>query len=125
VSGDEASTGDAEYRCIYIHNNHGTLTLLGPVVWVSSPTTSVDDEVDIAVGNSAVNGTETAILNESTAPSPTLTFSRPSTKGTGLALSDIPAGQHRALWVRRTVNANASAVNSNAYTLRVEGETAA
>jgi hypothetical protein len=124
VSGDQSAAGLTEYRCIYIHNNHATLTLQTPVVWISALTASADDEVDIGIGSSAVNGTEQSIANEATAPT-SVTFSRPTTKGTGLALGDLPATQHRAVWIRRTVNAGAAAYTSNSYTLRVEGDTAA
>lgn len=123
ISGAEATAGRTEYRCIYIHNGHASLTFQTPVIWIQSLTTSADDEVDIAVGSSAVNGTEQTVANETTAPTG-VTFSRPVTKGAGLALSDIPAGQHRAVWIKRTVNAGAAAINSNSYTIRVEGETA-
>lgn len=125
VSGDQSAAGLTEYRCIYIHNANTTaLTLQSPVIWISALTASADDEVDIAIGSSAVNGTEQSIANEATAPSG-VTFSRPTSKATGLALGDIPAAQHRAVWIRRTVNAGAAAFTSNSYTLRVEGDTAA
>lgn len=41
-----------------------------------------------------------------------------------IALGNIPAGQHRAVWIRRTVNAAAAASNDTA-TLRVKGDTQA
>jgi hypothetical protein len=124
VSGDEGSAGDIEYRCFYVHNNHGTLILQQPKIWVSSDTTSANDEVDIGLGSSAVNGTEQTVANEATAPS-AVTFSHPTTKAAGIALGDIPAGQHRAIWVRRTVGASAAAIDNNAYNVTVEGDSAA
>jgi hypothetical protein len=56
-----------------------------------------------------------------------VTFSTPTTKAAGLALGspDIPAGQHIAVWFRRSVNAGAAAVASNSYAIRVEGDTSA
>jgi hypothetical protein len=39
-------------------------------------------------------------------------------------LGDVPAGQSRAVWVRRTVNANAAAA-SDGFTINVTGDTAA
>lgn len=124
VSGDEGSAGDTEYRAFYVHNNHGTLTLLAPKVWISADTTSTNDEVDIGIGSSAVNGTEQTVANESTAPS-AVTFSHPTTKSAGLSLTDIPAGQHKAVWVRRVVGASAAALDNNAYNITVEGDSAA
>lgn len=33
VTGDESAAGDIEYRCMYIRNAHGSLTLEGATVW--------------------------------------------------------------------------------------------
>lgn len=121
VSSAEATSGDTEYRCIYVHNNHGTLTLQGAKIWIQTQTPSADTDVAIALGSSAVNGTETAVADESTAPSGP-SFSAPSSFAGGLTIGDLPAGQHKAIWIRRTVNA-AAAAYSDSFTLRVQGDT--
>lgn len=121
VSGSESAAGDIEYRCFYVHNNNGTLTLQNPVIWIDTNTTG--NRIAIAVGSSAVNGTEQTVANENTAPSG-VTFSQPANKGAGLALGNIPAGQHRAVWIRRTIAA-ATPASNDTYNLRVEGDTAA
>lgn len=36
VTGDENAASDVEYRCIFVHNNHATLTWQGVVVWLSA-----------------------------------------------------------------------------------------
>jgi len=123
--GPESFAGDIEYRCGYILNNHATLTWLGVVIWVSAPTTSGDDEIDIGLGTTAVGtGSEQVIANESTAPTG-VTFSRPTTSGTGLVIGDIPAGSRKAIWIRRTVNAGAAASTGNSYQLSASGQTLA
>lgn len=121
VSSAESAAGDVEYRCIYVHNNHGSLTLQNAVLWIQTNTTG--NRIAIGVGSSAVNGTEQTVANEDTAPSG-VTFSQPASKGAGIALGNIPAGQHRAVWERRTIAASTPAANDT-YTLRVEGDTAA
>lgn len=122
VSSSEAAAGDTEYRCFYVHNNHGTLTLTNAKAWIQTNTPSADTTIDLALGNAAMNGTETAVANESTAPSGP-TFSAPSSYAGGIALGDIPAGQHRAVWIRRTVTAGA-AVAADSFKIRVQGDTA-
>jgi hypothetical protein len=125
VSGDEGSAGDTEYRCFYVLNNHGTLTLQNAVIWISSNTSSGDDEVDIALDGGGLNATaEGPVANESTAPSGE-SFTHPTTKATGLSLSSIPAGQKYAVWVRRTVTASASAADNDTYSIQVDGDSAA
>lgn len=121
VSSAEASSGDTEYRCVYVHNNHGALTYLGSKVWIQANTPSADTDVAIGLGTSAVNDTEQTVANENTAPSGVV-FSAPSSFTGGLSIGDIPAGQHKAVWIRRTVNAGAT-VASDSFTLRVQGDT--
>ncbi len=124
ISGDEASAGDTNYRAIYIHNNHGTLALQNAFVWVSTDTTSADDEIDIALAGEGVNGTMETVGNEATAPVGE-SFTHPTTKAGGLSLGNIPAGQHFGVWIRRTVNAAAGAIAANSGIISVEGDTAA
>ena len=128
VSGDENAANDVEYRCIFIHNNHASLTLQSPVVWISSEVAggadiaiAVDDVAASAIGSTSAQADEVA--NESTAPTGE-SFSSPTTKATGLALGDIPAGYCRAIWVRRTAT-NSGALANDGATIRVEGDTAA
>lgn len=121
VSSAEATAGDIEYRCVYVHNNHGSLTLQGAKIWIQTQTPSADTDVAIGLGSSAVNGTEQTVANEGTAPT-SVTFSAPSSFAGGLTIGDIPAGQHKAVWVRRTVNAGAAAA-SDSFALRVQGDT--
>lgn len=122
VTSAESAAGDTEYRCFYVHNANATLTLQNAVVWIVNNTTG--NRIAIAVGSSAINGTEQTVANEDTAPTGGVTFTQPATKGTGLALGNIPAGQHRAVWMRRVIPAASSASNDT-YTIRVEGDTAA
>lgn len=124
VSGDESAAGDIEYRCFYVHNSHGSLSLQNAVVWISSNTSSGDTTAAIALAGEGLNATAETVANENTAPAGE-SFTSPSTKGTGLSLGTIPAGQHYAIWVRRTVSAAAAAFNSDTMTIRVEGDTAA
>ena len=124
VSGDESSAGDTEYRCFYFKNNHGSLALQNAVVWVDANTPASDTSVEIALAGEGVNGTAETIANESTAPSGE-TFSAPATKGAGLSVGNIPAGQHIAVWVKRIINAAAAANNLDNVIIKIEGETAA
>lgn len=121
VSSAEASAGDVEYRCVYVHNNHGSLTLQGAKIWIQTQTPSASTDVAIGLGTSAINATEQTVGNESTAPSG-VSFSAPSSFAGGLTIGDIPNGQHKAVWIRRTVNAGAASA-SDSFTLRTQGDT--
>jgi hypothetical protein len=124
VSGAESSAGDTEYRAIFVKNTHGSLTLTGAKVWISSNTTSTDDTIEIALAGEGINNTIETVANESTAPAGE-TFSAPSSFAGGLSIGNLAAGQAHGVWIKRIVSAAAAAANANPYTLSVQGETAA
>lgn len=128
VTGDENAASEAEYRCIFVHNNHATLTWQNVVAWISAEVIgganialAVDGVAASAIGSSSAQADEAA--DENTAPSGE-SFSSVYTKGTGLSLGNIPPGQCRALWIRRTAN-NTAALNNDGVTLSIAGDTAA
>ena len=124
VTGAEAAAGDVEYRCVYVHNAHATLPLDNAVAWLTANTPSASTDIALGLGSSALNATEQTVADEQTAPAG-VTFSAAASKGAGIALGSIPAGQSRAIWYRRTVSAGAAAVASDTFNVRVEGDTAA
>lgn len=121
VSSAEASAGDVEYRCIYVKNTHGTLTLLGAKLWIQTQTPSADTDVAIALGGEGKNGTAETVADEGTAPVGE-SFTQPSSLAAGLTLGDLAPGESFPVWVRRTVN-TAAAGASDGYTLKVQGDT--
>jgi len=123
VGAQEAVDGDVEYRCIFVHNAHATLTLQSTVVWIDGLTSAADTEIDIGVDPAAAGADAAVIANESTPPVG-VTFTRPTTVGAGLALGDLAPEQGRAVWIRRTVNAGAAVNALDAGSLGVRGETA-
>lgn len=119
VTGAEAATGDVEYRCIYVHNGNAELTMIGTKFSIQSNSSSPDTTLAIGLGSSAIDGTEQTVANENAAPSDVVF-------GTDeLTIGDLEAGEHKAVWIRRTVSENAAADNSDEATLRVTCETEA
>ncbi len=127
VTGDENVAGDVEYRCEFRYNN-GTVSATGGKVWISS---EVAGGASIAIG---IDGTATSALGSTTAQAVSVadegtapagvTFSAPTTKATGLALGDVPNGNVKAIWWRRTA-ANTAALDVDGAVVRVEADTAA
>src|SRR3990167_7581287 len=125
VSGQENADSDVEYRCIFIHNAHATLTWQSVVVWLSaevgggtSIALAVDGVAASLIGSASAQADEVA--DESTAPTGE-SFSAPTTKGTGLSVGDIAAGYCRAIWVRRTA-ADTGTVTDDGATISAEGD---
>jgi hypothetical protein len=129
ISGAENAASTVDYRCVFVHNNHGSLPLTSAVVYVTSEVAggasvaiAIDNVAASAIGSASAQADQ--IANETTAPSAVGAFSTPTTAGTGLSLGTIAAGSTRAFWVRRTA-ANTSAVNADGATWNVTGDTAA
>jgi hypothetical protein len=123
VSGAEAAAGVIDYRCIFILNNHATLTLTTATIAILSQTAG-GGTIDIATDNigpvakGSASAQAATIANETTAPTGVSAF------GAGpLALGDLAPGQVKGVWLRRTVTAGASALNPDGVILRVTGDT--
>lgn len=127
VSGDDNANSVSDYRCVFVHNSHASLQYQNPYVWLTNKTAAatvvsiaIDTTVASALGASGAQAL--LVANELTAPAG-LTFTTPVTKGAGLALGSLNAGQVRAIWIKRTA-ANTAALNNDTVTLNVEGDTA-
>lgn len=122
--GSESLAGSTKYRCVYIHNAHGTLTADNAKVYIGTNSSSTDTTWEIGVGTAAINGTEQTIADEDTAPSG-VTFSSPTTYAAGLALGNIPAGQHKAVWYKRITTGPAAADNNDQTSIKYDCDTGA
>lgn len=114
VSGAEEQAGDTEYRCVYVRNS-GDVSATSTVVWLSANTSDGQTQIAIGLGSSAVDGTEQTVADEGTAPS-SVTFSEPASEGAALSIGTLAAGSHKAVWLRRTVDASAGA-SADTFTL--------
>jgi len=128
ITGAENAASQVDYQCLFIHNSHATLTAQSVSVYLSAEVSGgasvalgVDTTAASAVGASSAQAL--TIADSTTAPSG-VSFSSPTTDGTGLSVGDIPAGSVRAIWIRRTA-ANTSAVSNDGFTLGVAFDTAA
>lgn len=129
ISGAENAASTVDYRCIFVLNNHATLTMLNAVVYLSAEVAggaSVALAVDnIAASAKAASSAQAALIaTETTTPSGVGAFSSPTTVATGLALGNLTPGQVRGVWVRRTA-ANSAALDADGVTIGVGCDTAA
>lgn len=120
VSTAEAAAGDVEYRCGFVLNNHGTLTLIAPVLSLLSETAgggsiALGADPTAASAKGSASAQAVTVANEQTAPAG-VTF------GSTANLGDIPAGFVKAFWMRRTVPAGAGLLADGAV-LSVDGQT--
>lgn len=123
VAAGEATAGSVEYRCVYLHNANATDEMTSAIVWIAENTPLAGTTLAIGVGSAAINGTEQTVADEDTAPAD-VTFSEPANAAAGLAIGSIPAGQHKAIWLRRTVTAGSGSSASDTWQLGYRCETA-
>src|SRR3954469_5944296 len=58
LTGDQNANSAVDYACIFVHNNHGSLTLIAPQVWLTNKTANatlvavgIDPTVASAIGS--------------------------------------------------------------------------
>ena len=122
VTGDQASSGHTDYRCIYIKNEDAD-TLSTSVLWIQSNTASADTAITIGLDLAGVSATADTIADENTAPDPAVTFVTAVDKANGLAVGNLAQNAYYGIWIKRTVSASAAAYANDGFTLRVKGDT--
>lgn len=122
VQSGEASAGDTEYRCIFVHNAHATDSALNVQVQIVSEvagggvtTAALDNIAASAIGSSSAQAAQVA--DENTAPTGVGTFGT-----SALSIGTLAAGQCKAVWLKRTVGASTAAMTGDGFTLRVTGD---
>ncbi len=127
ISGAENAASTVDYRGIAVLNNNASNVFENPVIYISAETAG-GASIALAVDSTATSAKGSAsaqmlqIANETTAPAGPLTFSSPTTVGTGLALSNIPTSNVKGIWIRRTA-ANTAALSADGFTLAIAGDT--
>jgi len=109
TNGDQAATGNITYRKIFVKNNHGSLTLQVPLVFIQMQADS-DESISIALG--------TPTDTDGSA----LTYSVPLDRAQGLTFADLAPGTSQAIWIQRTTPSNAVAFPSSTAQIQVEGD---
>lgn len=116
----EAGVTDDYYRGLYWDNEHATLQYTTPFMWISSQTSSGDTDVALAIADEAKNVAIETIANELQAPvGPT--FTAPASKGAGIAVGSLDAGDNRGWWLRYHITAPAGAA-LDTMTIAIEGD---
>lgn len=117
----EASSGATEYRCIYLQNDHATDTIIGVKVWINSQTPSSSSSIEIGLDPVGKNGTATGPISPSSSAPAGVSFSAPSSQGSGLAVGTLNAQDTYAVWIKRVISALAPAAANDPFTLSVSG----
>jgi len=118
------AASDVEYKCFFLANTNVTDSMTTIVVWINSEVaggaiTAIGVDTTAASALTSASAQAITVADESTAPIG-VTFTSPTTEGTGLVLGALAPSQCRAVWVRRTAQNTGSVANDGA-TLRFSG----
>lgn len=109
VSAQQSLVGLTEYRCFYIQNTADSGVANNVTLWIKAQPVG-DDTLAIALDPAGKNGTAIGPLsNESDGTNllTGLTFTAPSSQGTGLLVATaLSPGEYQAFWIRRVVPAD-------------------
>ena len=126
ISGAENAASTVDYRGLFVHNSNGANALQNAVAYISAETAGgasiaigADPTAASVIGSASAQAVQ--IANETTAPAG-VTFSSPTTLATGIVLGNIPTGQCKGWWARRTA-ANTAALSADGVTLTFGGDT--
>lgn len=106
VTTSMALLGDTQYRCLYIRNNHATLTATEVRAYLyAMPVAPQVVEIGkdpAGLGDGTTTGVAQTIADKSTAPSGVV-FSSPTTAAAGISLGAIAPNTCIAVWQKRVV----------------------
>lgn len=126
ITGDESAAGVVKYRCIFIGNEHATLTLQAADVSVVNQVAN-GASIAVAVDNIAASPKGSASAQATTIPNETTVPVAVGAFGTGpVVIGDIPAGSVRAVWIRQTTPIGATSPlpdGVDAFDLLINGDT--
>ena len=114
VSSGDASAGDTEFRCTYVKNTHGSLSVVN--VKAEIDTDPTESNWETGLGAAGLNGTETEIADEDTTPAGV------SFGTTALDLGTLAAGDFFPIWIKRIVAAGAGAATPDSGVLSICGD---
>ena len=125
ITGLQNIDSAVDYRCLFIHNNNGTLTLSNILLWISGLTVG-GATIQIGADTTPASGINTStpqalqVVDINTAPTG-VSFSAPITEATGISLGNLLPGQCIAFWIKRSAG-NTPALNNDTLTLSYSGD---
>lgn len=126
ITGAQNAASQVDYAGLAIENGNAANAAQNSVAYLSSEvaggaSTAIGADTTAASALGSATAQLVTIANNTTAPAG-VTFTSPTTAGTGIALGSIPVANVKGLWVRRTA-ANTAALSGDGVTLAVQVDT--
>lgn len=122
-TGIETRDGVTIYACLYVKNK-GAETADNVTLHINSESAAAGINAQLGLGTSAINASEAAIANETTAPAG-VTFIEALDEENGLSIGSLAAGARKAVWVMVEVDAGTAAFNNWTLTPEINFDTGA
>lgn len=106
ITGAAALTGQTDYLCLYVVNEHPVTAVLAEA-WLFDQIDGGDATYALGAATEAPGSNVAAVANRFTAPAG-VAFSSPVTVDDAIALGQLDPGEQKGVWVRRTVLAGAN-----------------
>lgn len=105
----ESLSGDSEYRCVYMENQHAADSMVDVKVWIENNTPG-QDTIAIQLDPVGLNGVAVIIATEKTAPvGVDFDAVNPIDEASSLSMGTLAFGDQFPMWIKRLVPANTSA----------------
>jgi hypothetical protein len=128
VSAAEATSGDSEYRGIFLYLSNSSDTLTNARVWISASTTAAGDEFYLVTDSKGLcTGVRTGHTMSSCTDEGTTASGMGGTWRTVseyITLGNMTPTSSYPVWIKRSVSAGASSYANNSATVAWDGETA-
>ena len=124
VNSEQAANGHIDYRCMYIANENTLITLQNTFFYTSVNTPSTNTDMAIGIGTSSAGGIEQTISTETKEPVGVF-FSSLVGEDAAQFIGNIPGNSWKAVWLRRTVTAGATALVNDGGNVVIKGDTTA
>jgi hypothetical protein len=135
VTGDEATSGDTEYRCIAIKDTNATYDMINAKFYINGYSRAGSGYDTISFALQKPNGTTVQLLateaatpdaNQFTvATGATVAWTTEGAPSSTLSYGTMTAGSWVGVWFRRVVPASATAYTNRSCTLQISCETTA
>ena len=126
ITGARNAASQVDYAGLAILDNNTANAMQNTVIYLSAETAggasiAVGADTTAASAKGSASAQLLTIANNTTAPAG-VSFSSPTTIGTGVSLGNIPVANVKGAWVRRTA-ANTAALSADGVTLAVTCDT--
>ena len=120
ISGAENAASQVDYRGLAVLNNNAANTAFSCSAYLSAETAggasiAIGADTTAASAKGSASAQMLQIASDTTAPSG-VSFSSPTTDGSGISMGDIAVANVKGIWIRRTA-ANTSALSADGFTL--------